>query len=257
MRVNPIEVSGLCVSYGAGAALDNVSWRAGSGDFWAVVGPNGSGKTTLLKTLLGLLPATAGEIVLFGTPAGRFGDWHRIGYLPQFSGIAFPRFPATVREVVGMERLAGKRFPRWLGPADAAVVTDSLVRLGIADLAARRIGELSGGQRQRALLARAMVNRPELLLLDEPTLALDPDSRNAFYDLLADLNRRDGVTIVLVTHDSATAGNYASHLLYLDRKVVFSGSFSDFCSSAEMTSQFGAFAQHTICHQHDHAGGAP
>ena len=125
------------------------------------------------------------------------------------------------------------------------------------DLAARRIGDLSGGQRQRVLLARALVNRPQLLLLDEPTLALDPDSRNAFYELLATLNRRDGVTVVLVTHDSATAGNFASHLLYLDRVVIFSGSFTDFCAAPEMTARFGAFAHHTICHQHDRAGGAP
>lgn len=254
MPMNPVEVQNLAFSYGAGLALDRVSWKAGAGEFWAVVGPNGSGKTTLLKTILGLLWPRMGRVSLFGEPITRFRDWRRVGYLPQFSGLSFARFPATVRETVSMECLAGKRFPRRLHREDARAVSETLARLGIADLAARRIGELSGGQRQRVLLARALVNRPQLLLLDEPTLALDPDSRSAFYDLLTTLNRADGVTVVLVTHDSATAGRYADHLLYLDRTVIFAGTFSDFCTSPEMTAQFGNYAQHTICHQHDGAG---
>ncbi len=255
--MNAIDVQDLSVGYGVGLALEKATWQAREGEFWAVVGPNGAGKTTLLKTLLGLLPPSAGRATVFGEPAGRLRAWSKLGYLSQFAGIAFPRFPATVREVVGMGRLAGHRFPRWLDAQDREAVAETLDRLDIAALASRRIGELSGGQRQRALLARALVNRPRLLLLDEPTLALDPDSRNAFYELLSALNRRDGVTVVLVTHDSATAGRYAARLLYLDRTVVFAGSFSEFCDSPEMTARFGSFAQHTICHQHDGAGGAP
>lgn len=252
----PIEAVNLSAGYGLGLALDRVTWRAEPGDFWAIVGPNGSGKTTLLKTLLGLLPAASGEIRLFGRPPDRFHTWHLLGYLPQFSGLTHPHFPAAVREVIGMGRLADKRFPRWLGSADDKAIDDILARLDITGLAGRRIGELSGGQRQRVLLARALVNRPRLLMLDEPTLALDPDSRSAFYELLADLNRHDGTTMVLVTHDSATAGRYARQLLYLDRTVIFSGSFADFCNSREMTQRFGSFAQHTICHQHE-TGGTP
>jgi zinc transport system ATP-binding protein len=248
-----IVARNLSVSYGSGLALENVSWQAGAGEFWAIVGPNGSGKTTLLRTILGLLTPSAGSLTLFDEPPTRFHAWHRLGYLPQTSGQATPHFPATVREIVSLGRLAGKRFPRWINHADRVAVQETLERLGAEALADCRIGELSGGQRQRALLARALVNRPQLLLLDEPTIALDPEVRNTFYDLLQDLHRRDGVTIVLVTHDSATAGRYADHLLYLDRTTVFSGTFENFCASPEMTHRFGEFAQHTICHRHDHA----
>lgn len=249
-----IESRELSVTYGSGTALDRVSWQAGPGEFWAIVGPNGSGKTTLVKTALGLLQPRSGTVSLFGVEPRRFEAWQRIGYLPQFTSPAFPKFPATVREVVALGRLAGKRFPRWLRGADDEAVTDALDRLGVADLARRRIGELSGGQRQRVLLARALVNRPDLLILDEPTLALDPDSRESFYSLLGDLHRAGNSTIVLITHDTATAGEHASHLLYLDRAVVFSGTFRDFCRSPEMSRQFGSLTQHTICHQHDGGG---
>ncbi|OQA24162.1 MAG: High-affinity zinc uptake system ATP-binding protein ZnuC [Verrucomicrobia bacterium ADurb.Bin345] len=252
--MNAIESVELSVAYGAGRVLDRISWRAGPGEFWAVVGPNGSGKTTLVKTALGLLQPQSGTVSLFGVAPRRFDAWQRIGYLPQFASPAFPKFPATVSEMVGLGRLAGKRFPRLLNRSDASAVVNALGRLGVADLANRRIGELSGGQRQRVLLARALVNRPDLLILDEPTLALDPDSRESFYNLLAEMHRQGGSTIVLVTHDSATAGRYASHLLYLDRTVLFSGTFHDFCRSPEMAKQFGPFAQHTICHQHDGEG---
>jgi zinc transport system ATP-binding protein len=248
--MNPIEVEGLCVLYGAEPALRDIAWTAAPGDFWAIVGPNGSGKSTLLKAVLGLLRVHAGRVRLFGSAPARFVDWRRVGYLPQFSGPAFPHFPATVREIVALGRLAGKRFPRLRGRADAAAVDAALAQFGVADLAARPIGELSGGQQQRALLARAIVNQPDLLLLDEPNAALDPDSREEFYRLLQQLHVSTETTIVLVTHDSATAGRYADHLLYLDRTVVFSGTFEDFCHSPAMADRFGAHAQHTICHQH-------
>jgi zinc transport system ATP-binding protein len=254
--MNVIETTDLSVAYGMGMALDRVSWRAGSGEFWAIVGPNGSGKTTLVKTAMGLLQPRSGCVTLFGVEPRRFGAWQRVGYLPQFASPAFPKFPATVREVVALGRLAGKRFPRWLGAADDKAVKSALERLGVAGLTDRRIGELSGGQRQRVLLARALVNRPDLLILDEPTLALDPDSRESFYALLAEMHRQGDSTIVLITHDSATAGKHASHLLYLDRSVLFSGTFQDFCHSPEMNRQFGSVAQHTICHQHDGGGGS-
>jgi len=113
------------------------------------------------------------------------------------------------------------------------------------------IGELSGGQQQRVFLARAIVHEPELLILDEPTAALDPETRERFFAMIQELNGKKGVTIILVTHDIGNIGKYASKLLYLDKKIIFYGSFNDFCLSDEMMGYFGAYSQHVICHRHD------
>ena len=115
------------------------------------------------------------------------------------------------------------------------------------------IGELSGGQFQRVCLARALAAEPELLILDEPTSALDPAFREQFYDLLTRLNRENNTTLLLVTHDSATVGAYASRLIYIDQKIVFDGTFADFCHSPRMTEYFGPAAQHLLCGRHVHA----
>jgi len=122
--------------------------------------------------------------------------------------------------------------------------------MGIADIRRRLIGQLSGGQQQRALLARALVNEPELLVMDEPTTALDPDTRERFFSILDDLHKEKKTTILLVTHDTGTIGRHATRLLYLDKRVIFDGGFDEFCGSVEMTGFFGESAQHIICHRH-------
>lgn len=243
----------LSAGYGAVPAIEAVDLAVAAGDYVGIVGPNGSGKTTLLRALLGLLPAQTGEIELWGVPLADFRDWRRIGYLPQTAQLPFRRFPADVREVVASGRLAHLRFPKRLGPADRAAVDRALDLLELGPLARRMIGELSGGQFQRVCLARALASEPELLILDEPTSALDPAFREEFYALLARLNRERNTTILLVTHDSATVGAYASRLLYVDQKVVFDGTFDDFCHSPRMTDYFGPATQHLLCGRHVHA----
>ncbi len=248
--MNPIETHVLSVAYDVEPAVAQLTWVVRGGEFWAVVGPNGSGKTTLLKAVLGLLPARSGEVRLFGVPPAKFHEWRRIGYLPQFGGAPFARFPASVREIVALGRMAVHRFPRLLGREDWRAVEAALDLFGLAGLAERPVGELSGGQTQRMLLARTVVNQPELLLLDEPHAALDPASRESFYELLCDWRKRRGATIVMITHDSASAGRYADHMLYLDRTAVFQGTFEEFCRDPEMGRRFGPYAQHAICHRH-------
>ena len=240
----------LSCSYREGRVLEDVSFQVERGDYVGIVGPNGSGKSTLIKALLGLVTIGAGSATLFSTPLSDFRDWHKVGYLPQSLHLVNPVFPATVHETVGLGLLSQKRFPKRLNRADNGKISEILDELGIFDLQHKLIGELSGGQLQRVLLARAIVNDPELLVLDEPTAALDPETRGRFYDMIADINRSRGVTVLLVTHDSGAIGEYASKMLYLDKKILFYGSFDEFCCSPEMSSMFGEHSQHLMCHRH-------
>ena len=250
MSTAVIHVENLYFQYQAIEVLTDISFEVDAGDYVGLVGPNGSGKTTLVRSILGIArPATA-KIALFGQDLGQFQDWHKIGYLPQKLGGFNPNFPATVREVVSLGLIARKSFPRRLDRADHHAVDRALERLGIADIGRKLIGELSGGQQQRVLIARAIVSDPELIILDEPTVALDPETREHFFTTLHDLNKNSRVTMIFVTHDIGTIGQYANKLLYIDRKIIFYGGFDEFCRSENMTALFGGGAQHIICHRH-------
>lgn len=245
-----VKTERLCCSYSVGRVLEDISITVEAGDYVGIVGPNGSGKSTLVQALIGLVAISEGSASLFGEPSGNFSAWGRIGYLPQSLRLLNPVFPATVAEAVGLGLLSRKSFPRKMARLDWERVDDVLERLAVYDLRAKLIGELSGGQQQRVLLARALVNDPELLILDEPTAALDPETRERFYTLIADINRTQGVTVLLVTHDTGTIGQHATKMLYLDKRVLFYGNFEQFCASDEMSALFGAHSQHLMCHRH-------
>ncbi|HYA01976.1 MAG TPA: metal ABC transporter ATP-binding protein [Syntrophobacteria bacterium] len=246
-----ICVHNLSVRYGGADALQNVSFEVDAGDYVGLVGPNGAGKTTLIKTLLGLIDFDTGSIEVLGKDIHSFSNWHRIGYLPQRVSHFNPLFPATVREVVALGLLSRKTHPKKFSSEDEERVRQALNVLGIADLADRLVSELSGGQQQRVLLARALISGPEILILDEPSSALDPQTKENLFELMKALNVTRRITILLITHDIGQVGKYASKLLYLDRRVIFCGTFSDFCLSSDMGSYFGDHAQHLICHQHN------
>lgn len=245
-----IRCRDLKVRYRQTLALDGVSFSVERGDYVGIVGPNGSGKTTLIKTMLGLLEPESGLIEVMGEPAGDRKHWQKIGYLPQVTTISNKSFPASVSEVVATGLLGGKSFPRSVSTDDVQRVKATLEMLDIGHLHGEQIGSLSGGQAQRVLLARAMVASPAILILDEPTAALDPSTREHFYEAIARLNREQQTTILLITHDSGTIGKYASKMLYLDHKLIFYGSFADFCHSSDMSHYFGDASQHLMCHQH-------
>jgi zinc transport system ATP-binding protein len=245
-----IEAHGLCVRYGHESALEGVELEVPAGDFLAVVGPNGSGKTTLVRAILGLVPAHSGTVLLHGLPPERATRAHPVGYLPQALSFADSRFPATVREVVG-SGLVGRRMPQSNGkaaPSPEREVERVLDLLKIRSLAARRVGTLSGGQQQRTHLARALVTRPRILVLDEPTGALDPESRDCFFETLAGVNKEGGVTIVMVSHDVASVARAARTILYLDRTPRYYGPAEDWERRAG-GHYFGAG------HHHGRAGG--
>jgi len=209
-----IQLTKVCLAYGSRLVLRDIDLQVKPGQFWFVLGPNGEGKTTLLRALLGLLAPAA------GTVRWREHDrrHERTGFVPQRCDLN-PSLPTTVREFV-LLGLTGRRIPR-------AERQDRLHRaLRQVDLHLLECNDywsLSGGQRQRALLARALVRQPDLLILDEPTNGLDLSAEHELLCSLARLNREEQLTIVLVTHDLPLAARYASHLALVHEGRVESG----------------------------------
>jgi zinc transport system ATP-binding protein len=238
-----VEAVNVSVKYGQTEAISGITLAIKHGDYIGIVGPNGSGKTTFVKALLGLVPLSEGKFVFGGKPV-------KIGYLPQRTSALDPKFPASVSEVISHGLLSEKKFPRRINSGDKRRIDEIASMLGIETLKNRNVGSLSGGQQQRVLLARALVNKPEIIILDEPTNALDPHIRENFYELLSKLNAETQTTILLITHDAGAVGSRARKLLYIDRKLIFFGSFEEFCESRKMTEYFGTYDQHYICKRH-------
>ncbi|ARM30142.1 metal ABC transporter ATP-binding protein [Prosthecochloris sp. HL-130-GSB] len=215
MKKPVIELSDISVTIEGTTVLEHVSLRVECGDFLAVIGPNGGGKTTLLRVILGLQPVVSGTVSIFGTAPRQAS--HRIGYVPQ--RLAYDRdFPVTVMDVVLMGRLSGKRMFSRYSSNDRERASDALRTVGLEDFGRRAIGGLSGGELQRALIARALVSDPELLLLDEPTASIDPEMKTSVYDLLDRL--RETKTIVLVTHDTGVINRHVSRVACLNCSMV-------------------------------------
>jgi zinc transport system ATP-binding protein len=248
--MNILSVEGLSFRYNSLEILSDISFSVNSGDYIGLVGPNGSGKTTLIKVALGLFKPDKGTVSLFGVNPLTFKDRHRIGYLPQRT-LFNPYFPATVKEIISLGLFSKKKAMGKTDKSEDTIIGEAITLMDLVDIKDTLIGELSGGQQQRVLVARAIVNEPDLLILDEPTTALDPETREIFFHTLQKLNKSKNTTIILVTHDMGSIGKYASKLLYLDKSIIFYGSFENFCSSRDMGSYFGEFAQHLICHRHE------
>jgi ABC-type Mn2+/Zn2+ transport system ATPase subunit len=207
-----ITLDQVCFGYGGAPVLQDVTLTVEPGQFTGVVGPSGSGKTSLLKVLLGTVAPQRGTVSRASRTA--------IGYVPQLETVSWD-FPVTVGECVLMAR-SSRRLVPWASPEEKADVARTLERLGIGDLAERHIRELSGGQQQRMFIARALVRRPDLLLMDEPTSGVDVATRHEVLHLLDDLNR-EGLAIVLTTHDLNGMASHLPHLVALKQRVIAEG----------------------------------
>ncbi|KAB1198412.1 MULTISPECIES: metal ABC transporter ATP-binding protein [Haloferax] len=234
-----VELSNVEFGYTASPVVEDISLRIDSGEYVAVVGPNGSGKSTLMKLMLGLLRPDEGTAAIFGEPSHVFDDGARIGYVAQHAS-ASKEMPITVREVVRMGRFPHVGFGR-LSAEDNRIVDDALETVGMTAFANRRVTKLSGGQRQRAFIARALASEADLLVLDEPTVGVDAESVEAFYDLLASLNE-SGITILLIEHDLSAVTEHADRVVCLNREIYFDGPTEEFVESDALARAFGTAA---------------
>jgi zinc transport system ATP-binding protein len=242
-----VELRDVCFTYGGEPILCDVDLTIGRGEFLGLIGPNGSGKSTLLKMVLGLLRPTTGAVRLFGQPAAQCGERWRIGYVPQRLSTFDAQFPATVAEVVGMGRFARLGPLRRPRATDHAAVERALAAVNMTPLRDRRIGKLSIGQQQRAFIARALATEAELLILDEPTAAVDAATQEEFYHLLEHLNRDRGMTIVLVEHDLAMVAAHVASIAVLNRRIVFRGSPAEYAARDFL---HGIYDEQTTCQVH-------
>lgn len=209
-----MNCQGLALGYDS-ALVRDLNFTVGTGDYLCILGENGAGKSTLMKTILGLLTPLEGSVTLSGGVRA-----NEIGYLPQQTQ-AQRDFPATVWEVVlsGCQGRCGLR--PFYTRAEKDLARQSLQRMDVERLSGRCYRELSGGQQQRVLLARALCATQKILLLDEPVSGLDPAASRELYQVIAQLNAQDGVTILMISHDIEASLRYASHILYLGDKVFF------------------------------------
>jgi len=227
--VSLLRLEGVTCAYAGAPVLVDADLEIGAGDFTGVVGPSGSGKTTLLRAVLGTVDPVGGRI------------WRRpglrVGYVPQVETVNWS-FPVTVFEAVLMSRTTGRRLP-WPSAAERAEVASVLDRLGIGGLGGRHIRELSGGQQQRVFLARALLRRPELLLLDEPTSGVDVRTRHDILHLLADLNQ-DGLAVVLTTHDLNGIAAHLPHMVCLNTEITGRGTPREVLTPDVLERTYGA-----------------
>jgi ABC-type Mn2+/Zn2+ transport system ATPase subunit len=242
--VDAVDVEHLVVRYDRTVALDDVTLDVHFGEAMGIVGPNGSGKSTLLKSIAGLLTPASGELSVLGTlpnklPAGA------IAYVPQIEAADWS-FPATVWDVVAMGRFPRLNFWQRFGEADRRAVEDALRAVNMFDLRGRHIAQLSGGQQQRVFVARAIAQKPKLLLLDEPTTGVDAETEEALRRVVRSLVD-DGLPVLMTTHDLERVDQWFDRLLVLDRRVLAVGTPAEVVASGA----YASIREHT--HTHGHA----
>jgi ABC-type Mn2+/Zn2+ transport system ATPase subunit len=225
-----LKATGLRLAYGRRTVLREVNLVICPGEFWCFLGPNGEGKTTLLRAILGMMAAQSGELWIDPDLGRREG----IGFVPQRCDIN-PALPTTVREFtllglvgVSLNRREHRRRLEW-----------ALDKVGLGGLAEKDYWALSGGQRQRALVARALVRRPSILILDEPTNGLDLATEETLLRFLADLHREEQLTMLFVTHNIAIAARYATHVAFFHAGAVVAGARQEFLNRRTLAQVYG------------------
>ena len=224
-----LSLDRVTVGYDGVAVLRDVSFHVHEDQFTGIVGPSGAGKTTLLRAMLGTIGPAKGRVSRV--------DGLRTSYVPQLETVNW-NFPLTVFECVLMARTSRRQLP-WPSRQDRLDVHQSLDRLGIGALSGRHIRQLSGGQQQRMFIARALLRRPQLLVLDEPTSGVDISTRHDMLHLLGDLHE-EGISIVLTTHDLNGMAAHLPHLVTVNHRIVAEGTPKDIITPIVLEQTFGA-----------------
>lgn len=237
-----VSVQSVSYNYNSESVLENVSFDVEEGDFLGIIGPNGAGKTTLFHCMLGLLNSYSGKITILNQDIKKYKKIFRIiGYIPQKKSID-QKFPLTVKELVSLS------LPR---NTSKNIVLEILKQVGLYKLKNKTIGQLSGGQQQRVLIAKALVNNPIILMLDEPTNELDHKSQNDFYSLLKELNEKNKITIIWSSHDMDAVNKYANKVSCINKRMFFHGDKGEFFSSEDHLKNYSESTMQIHMHSHD------
>jgi len=219
-----IELDNVNVMLGNRKILQNINLKIEKGEYIGLIGRNGSGKTTLMKTILGLIPAASGTIKIFGQPLNR-DVLNKIGYVPQINTIN-RQFPATVEDIVSMGLYKNRLF-RKLSKDDKNKIMYALHLVKMETYLNRPIGHLSGGEQQKVFLAHALVQNPEILLLDEPISALDFVIAQDFLRLVEKLNKEKNITIIVIQHNLELLRPFCNRLIILRGRILYDGDPND------------------------------
>lgn len=238
-----VKFENVTVSYvKESPVLVDVNLSIFEGERIFVIGPNGGGKTTLLKTIIGAVKPEKGVVRLFGEPLEKFRDWWKIGYLPQQIVSLFEKMPVNVEELL----LSGRVSQKSMEPSDVLEVAGVE---NIEKILRKKVTDLSAGNLQKVMLALALINRPNLLLLDEPTVYVDQTGINAFMMIIDKLHREWNLTTVIATHDVATISTFASRVICINRAALYDGDLVKLTASEELCNIYG-FHVYTLRHRH-------
>ncbi len=237
-----VSVQSVSYKYNSESVLENVSFNVEEGDFLGIIGPNGAGKTTLFHCMLGLLNTYSGRITILNQDIKKNTKiFTKIGYIPQKKSID-QKFPLTVQELVSLSLT--RETPK-------NVVFEILKQVGLYNMKNKTIGQLSGGQQQRVLIAKALVNNPTILMLDEPTNELDQKSQHDFYFLLKELNEKNKITIIWTSHDMDAVNKYANKVSCINKRMFFHGDKSEFFSNEDHLRNYSESTMQIHMHEHD------
>lgn len=241
-----VEVDRLSYAYSGNLVLSNISFTVGEGDILGIIGPNGAGKTTLFSCMLGLRDDYTGTIKILGEDIKKKNSkvFKSIGYIPQKKTIE-QNFPATVEEIVSLGVTT-------TGKTSKEKIALALETAGLFAQKDRRVGELSGGQQQRVLIAKAMVNNPKLLILDEPVTGIDLEMQNKFYSLLQRLNQENNITIIWASHDLDAVNRFATSVACINRSMFFHGKTIEFFENPDLLKAYSESSMQAHMHLHNH-----